>query len=322
MAIPQLTLPVGVSAGVVLGGAAVVERLLEARDFARHGPTQTFAEVPLGRIRYRATELELPGPPVVFLNGASAVCEQWEATQNALAGVLPTLAYDRAGTGFSHSRAHDAAEQANELSQLLSALGIQRPVIVVAYSLSASLARLFATNERMRTLGLVLIEPTLAELDLLVPDRHGPIRSYWRWYLRNSVLSLFGLYRLEARRERQGSETMALPHAQPRARAAMSRFSHWLAVDRELLASRATSRKLLEATRVSDVPTIFLIGDRERSTVVHRTYDALVQGMLAKSRHSERRSLGAAGHSKLLMDADSIALIVRAAMDLAALAAK
>jgi pimeloyl-ACP methyl ester carboxylesterase len=102
-------------------------------------PGQTFATVGDAHIRHQPVGAKRPDAAVVFLRLERHI-EQW-----AVSSVAPSLAYDRAGYGFSEgSTAHSAEEQAKELAALLHALKLEGPVVLVAYSFSGPLARIFA----------------------------------------------------------------------------------------------------------------------------------------------------------------------------------
>jgi pimeloyl-ACP methyl ester carboxylesterase len=138
----------------------LTELALEARDVARYMPGQTFATVGDARIRYRLLGAEHTGATVVFLSGLSGSIEQVDDIQRAVSSAVPSLAYDRAGYGFSQgSTAHSAEEQAKELAALLHALKLEEPVVLVAYSSSAPIARIFAGCFPEKTAGMYLIDP-------------------------------------------------------------------------------------------------------------------------------------------------------------------
>jgi pimeloyl-ACP methyl ester carboxylesterase len=150
--------------------ALLTEFLLEARDVARYMPGQAFAAVGDAHIRYRLLGAAHAGAPVVILAGMNGVIEQADALQSAVSSEVPSLTYDRAGYGFSRgSAAHTAQEQAAELAGLLQALKIEKPVVIVAYSASAELARVFAGHYPEKTVGIYLIDPPMPEIDKLIP---------------------------------------------------------------------------------------------------------------------------------------------------------
>src|SRR5271170_6587408 len=105
---------------IVVASALSIEYVLEARDFARLMPGQTFAQVGDARIRYQLLGVKNRGATVVFLSGLAGCIEQTRLVQNRVSTEVPTLAYDRAGYCFSRgSHAHNAEEQVAELAELL-----------------------------------------------------------------------------------------------------------------------------------------------------------------------------------------------------------
>ncbi|MEI9953785.1 MAG: alpha/beta hydrolase [Pseudomonadota bacterium] len=177
--------------------AAGVEEVLERRAQTRLTAGETFAEVNGARVRYRALGAEHTGRTIVLLPGIGASIEQMRHAQRRLAAKARTLTYDRAGYGFSvGSHAHTADDQAAELAELLDALSVSHPVVLVGYSSSALLARVFAGRYPTRTAGLYLVEPDFPEFEEQVPGRHGPRRLYARWVLHELLVSTLGLSRL------------------------------------------------------------------------------------------------------------------------------
>jgi pimeloyl-ACP methyl ester carboxylesterase len=154
-----------VASPLLVASALLTELALEARDVARYMPRQTFATVGNARIRYRMLGADRPGATVVLLSGLNGSIEQADDLQRALSSAVPSLAYDRAGYGFSEcSTAHSAKDQAKELAALLHALKLEGPVVLVAYSFSAPLARIFPGRFPEKTAGVHLIEPAMPEL--------------------------------------------------------------------------------------------------------------------------------------------------------------
>jgi pimeloyl-ACP methyl ester carboxylesterase len=177
--------------------AAGVEELMERRAAARLMAGETFANVNGARIRYKMAGSERTANTVVLLSGLGSSIEQMRYVQPRLATSAPTLSYDRAGYGFSEgSRAHTADEQASELMALLETLPVLGPVVLVGFSSSALLARVFAARYPHRTAGIYLVEPDHPEFERQEVGRDGPHRMYARWISYELFASTFGLSRL------------------------------------------------------------------------------------------------------------------------------
>jgi pimeloyl-ACP methyl ester carboxylesterase len=229
----------------LFASALLLEWGLEARDVARYMPGQTFASVGNARIRYRLIGAERPGALVVILSGVGGSLEQADHLQRALSSAVPSIAYDRAGYGFSKgSTAHSTEEQADELAALLHALKLDGPVLLVAYSASGDLARVFAGRFPERTAGLFMIEPWMPELDALMPELPGPRRRYARYIVHELFTSSLGGDRLVDRLRRwQGPPSMV----EKRAEAVLERRSHYWALAREAYVAPESSRQTLAA---------------------------------------------------------------------------
>jgi pimeloyl-ACP methyl ester carboxylesterase len=299
-------------------GVLLLEQILEWLDERRFNKDATFVHTSFGRVRYQLFGREIQGPPLVFLNGATGVCEQWELAQVLMRGIGPTLAYDRGGTGYSRSSAASVVEQADELAELLTSLKFDRPAVVVAYSLAGSLGRIFAARHKDKVAALVLIDPTMVELDSRVPGRHSPIRMYWRWYLTDTLAAWTGWDRLNYRFRGKGPKTMALPHAENRARAGMFRSRHWWAVVRELLVSGDTAREVAHCP-MGDTPLLFLLGEApEAPNPSEDEYERVINEVLSRASVGGMSRLRGHGHVDLLISRESMSSIARSIQEFAA----
>jgi pimeloyl-ACP methyl ester carboxylesterase len=199
-----------------LAAAAAVERLLEWRDKARLTTDDTFCSVGGKRVRYRLLGAGEPGPSIILVSGASGNIEPWRNIQGPLASGAPVLAYDRGGMGFSEaSDAHDPEAQIEELEGLLQATQFSPPFVIVSFSASALMVRLFAARHRDQVKGVVLLDPVLPELYYI------PLRVF------ASVLfkALVGFTRIEERLREAPPET----RPDEKERAIKVSFQHWYA---------------------------------------------------------------------------------------------
>ncbi len=221
------------------------EFALEARDVTRYTRGQTFAAVGNSRIRYQLLGAEHSGATVVMLTGMIGSIEQFDEFQRNVAAAVPALVYDRGGYGFSEgSTAHSAYEQAGELAALLDALEVRQPIVLVAYSMSSHIARVFAGRFPERLASMYLIEPAMPELDKLLPQRHGPLRHFARFVATQLLASSLGYTRFT-----RGKHTRHDPasHVEQRAEAVLARRPHYWALAREWHASLVTQQQTLDA---------------------------------------------------------------------------
>jgi len=295
----------------LLATGALFERYCEVRDYEHYAAKETFADVGGARVRYRLLGADQPGAPVVFLSGMIGSTEQYEPVQARVASFAPTLAYDRGGTGFSSgASAYDAGAQAEELSALLPAVGLNRPVIVVGYSSSASIARVFAARHPQQVAGVVLLEPTLLEFEERVPTAHSQLRTYARTMLACSFYSAFGVRRVLNLFGFLKFEPPARTLSDFRAQAILHRFSHWWAVDREVLADAVSRRAVFEAPIIAGQPlVVFWNASPPPGDPTFPVYAQLLHEFVAP-RHGQLKDFGAVKHEDTLISPVSIGVLV------------
>ena len=278
--------------------ALLTEFALEARGVARYMPGQTFATVGDARIRYQLLGAKRPGATVVILSGLNGSIEQTDQLQSAVSREVPSLTYDRAGYGFSQgSTAHSAEEQAAELAALLRALKIEEPVVVVSYSASADLARVFAGRYPEKTAGMYLIAPSMPTLHEFVPKWHSPRRRYWRFVLYELLESSLGYTRLTQRLgNRQGPESLV----EQRAEEVLARRPHYWAVAQEWYALPVSSQQTVAAPVPRTLPIVVAfpkpVPEDETSKALAKLYAELV----ARSSRGEIVELPHVDHSQLM----------------------
>jgi pimeloyl-ACP methyl ester carboxylesterase len=173
---------------------------------ARHGLPPPY--VPQGEridIGGRSLYLDCRGtgsPTVVLISGMGDGAGSWSAVLDELAATTRTCAYDRAGIGSSDPRGtHTVADAVADLRALLDAAGESGPFVVVGHSLGGTHARVFATDHRDETTGVVLVDTFDPDLqaDAIEPLLGGLRGEY--------VAELDGLRDLVARVERLDWET-------------------------------------------------------------------------------------------------------------------
>ncbi|HTD72653.1 MAG TPA: alpha/beta hydrolase [Steroidobacteraceae bacterium] len=295
---------------LLLIGAALLEQFLEKRDFARLAASETFAQLGESRVRYRLLGADKPGPTVVLLHGMLASAEQWEGFQRELSAKHPVLAYDRGGSGFSESSsAHSGVDQARELAQLLDALNIKRPVIVVGYSISSMEARLFADQFPEKTAGLVLFDPYLPERDSVLGDEVPSIhRSYVRTFSSGCLTALFGIRRFMGSLESQKPSTLQ----EQRSSALLWSFHFWWAEARDWWAAQDTQRLVVESR--APLPPLLYLSNPIADTDPVRP---LIFQFVARSPHGEVRFFPhEVDHSSLLTSAETRLILATAIDDL------
>jgi pimeloyl-ACP methyl ester carboxylesterase len=276
----------------------VTEHFLEVRDVDRYTPGQDFAQVADSRIRYRQLGTTQLGTTVVFLSGFSGSIEQNDELQRAVAEYQPTLAYDRAGLGFTEgSNACTALEQANELAGLLKVLHVNGPIVLVGYSLSASVARVFAGQYPQLTAGLYLIEPNIPEMGLRFPTRPSPRRGLVRPVVGEMLRSAIGAVRLKQRLENWNGPSSVLDQ---RVQAILARSAHNWAVMREWYFLPESARQALDAPIPPSLPMEIAYArppvEDESIRALHQVYATFA----SRSTRGEIYELGDIEHGQLI----------------------
>jgi pimeloyl-ACP methyl ester carboxylesterase len=117
--------------------------------------------VSVGGHRLHACARGTGAPTVVFDSVVGASSLGWALVQPEVARLTHTLAYDRAGYGWSEAgpRPRSAGEIVTELHALLTRSGTPGPYVLVGASFGGSLARLYALRYPDEVAGLVLVDP-------------------------------------------------------------------------------------------------------------------------------------------------------------------
>jgi len=107
-------------------------------------------------------EIKGSGEHVVFLEaGGTAGLSDWDPIFEDLAKKTKVIRYSRIGNGGSEKikKNYTSEEYAQEASLLLAALKIEKPVVYVAHSYGAYIARRFSSTYPDSVLALMLVEP-------------------------------------------------------------------------------------------------------------------------------------------------------------------
>lgn len=150
------------SAVVEEGAGAGNTRAQSAKE--GHGATLVLSEtsqrVDLGGFTLYADCRGSGEVTILFEAGLGGSALEWQAIQNALAPRARSCVYDRAGYGRSDPspQSRDALHLAVEADQLLDALGVMGPLILVGHSFGGFVVRLLAMQRDADMLAMVLVD--------------------------------------------------------------------------------------------------------------------------------------------------------------------
>ncbi|HET7872022.1 MAG TPA: alpha/beta fold hydrolase, partial [Terriglobales bacterium] len=159
----------------------VTAQLLCARiDRRKFPPPGRLVPIPGAKIHVQ--QAGSGSPAIVLESGIAASSLSWCLLQPTLAEIGKTYSYDRAGFGWSVSQTHDYSLDriAEDLHNLLRALGVPAPYILVGHSFGGYIARAYAQRFAGELAGVVLLDP-------LTPEEWVAPTLVQRWMLRRAV---------------------------------------------------------------------------------------------------------------------------------------
>ncbi|MFR9804483.1 alpha/beta fold hydrolase [Pseudonocardia sp. RS010] len=109
-----------------------------------------------------AHRMGVDGVPVVWLAGGGMFGLYYWNVHALAAGFTTSVLYDRLGTGWSDvvDLPRPGSRVTDDLRELLEAIGLPGPYVLVGHSLGGLYARLFAKRFPDDVAGLVLLDPT------------------------------------------------------------------------------------------------------------------------------------------------------------------
>lgn len=152
--------------------------------------------------------------PIVFEADEGAWSTHWGRIPEELGAVHPTVAYDRAGLGWSEPGPppRDAETLARELHQLLQKLYPNQPAVLVGHGTAAHVLRAYAHRYPFETGGLVLVDPYHDGIaDRLRREQIPTAAPSAALFKVSSILARLGVLRLLGSR---GNARLALPDRQ------------------------------------------------------------------------------------------------------------
>jgi len=97
---------------------------------------------------------------VLLVSGWTAPMQEWEAVQSKVASVARVCAYDRLGIGRSGPLPARQTFRtfADDIDDLVQALGLRGPIVIVGHSLGGPIAMTWASEHLSDTAGVVLVD--------------------------------------------------------------------------------------------------------------------------------------------------------------------
>jgi pimeloyl-ACP methyl ester carboxylesterase len=249
-----------------------------------------------------------PAPPTVLLEaGAFGFSADWAAVQEKLAAEgLRSLAYDRAGLGFSDPgpEPRDGLAIVEDLERLLEADGEAGPFILCGHSMAGLHVRLFAARNRARVIGLVLVDATTPEamdskLVSGIVEQFGRATRLAAWGAQAGILkslagSLGDSIGLDGRAGDEKRWAFALP-----------RHNRWAA--EEVVAWPASARQAREAGELdADWPVAVVLAGAPRG---RGSLGAMQSAPARASRHGSVEHVAGASHATMLGGAYADAIV-------------
>lgn len=154
-----IVVPLGLVIGVV-GFGAIYQTLATNRDHRRFPPSGELIEINGKNWHYQVMGTDCP--TVIVVGGTGETHLDWQLVQSEVAKFTRILTYDRAGLGWSEasSEPRTAEQIVSELRQLLRAVAVEPPYVLVGMSLGGLFTRLFAYHHPEDVAGMVLVDVT------------------------------------------------------------------------------------------------------------------------------------------------------------------
>lgn len=168
----------------------------ERRQFVAHPPAERI-DIGGRKLHYWLEGKQHDAPTVILEAGAGSNSLDWSVAQPKISEYARTLAYDRAGLGWSDP-ADDGRKPENivsDLKALLNALGEKPPYVLVGHSFGGLYVRKYAETYPDEVAALVLVDSSHPQM-LKDEDRQGEITRLKRV----QQFKRFGMLRLLIKR--------------------------------------------------------------------------------------------------------------------------
>lgn len=243
--------------------AGIGRRPLTSQERARLAPGKTIL-LSDGTIHY-AMRGPTDGQVVVLVHGFGVPYFVFEQTATGLAAAgYRVVLFDHFGRGWSDRprASYDIDFFDRELSELMTALTLKEPVVVIGYSMGGVIAAEFAARHPQRVAALVLLAPAGLIIQPFLGRVFGkllhiPLLGDWLWRLRgHAVLMNDDVFRKSPDPQRclQGDDTVQMAYS-GYYHALLQSWRHLPMQDRDSAFSDAAQ----------SVPTLAIFGERDET---------------------------------------------------------
>lgn len=253
------------------------------------------------------------GPTVVFENGPGGMGIDWSLVTPEVSGFAATIAYDRAGIGWSEPAggSRDIATIVSELKQMLQATGAPSPYVLVGHSYGGLIVRAYAYTYPDDVAGLVLVDAAHEDQFEVYPEEYaanaenlGETMGNLRWAYR--VITGSGIPALLGAATKDVSQHLPAELGEAREAATLMDSSHSVAATDEM-AALDSSLDHVKQIRVplGDIPVVILSHGRlvdagvpeGLEEEVEAAWQAMQVDLLGISTDSDLRIADQSGHN-------------------------
>lgn len=187
------------SLAILLFPLTILQRIKENKEIKRINQIGRLYQV--GSRKLHINVQGIGNRTVVFDSGLGSFSLDWKHIQNELSKDAVTVAYDRAGYGWSQRANHNSTSKdcVEDLRELLQQAGLKPPYLLVGHSYGGLNMRLYAQTYPDEVSGLLLIDPT-SEFRFLPEyidnERQHQYLNTLKQYKLGYILSVIGITRL------------------------------------------------------------------------------------------------------------------------------
>ena len=278
-------------------------------------------------------------PTVIFAAGLNGTTLHWARVQHAIARHTRTVAFDKAGMGFSDPGPlpRTASAIVEDLRSALAAADIPPPYVLVGGSAGGPQMRLFAFRHLREVVGMVMVDSSsehqYRRMDVATGARESETlrRELRRTYTRLARFARTGALTPgtpEYERAVGPPSSMLTPAVQAAHVAQRTSPAFWRALRSEAAAADSVSSDEIAASRrlLGDMPLVVLTagkfaprpGETAATTKVrHEVWRTMHKEIAALSTRGERRTVAGAGHNIQIDAPDAVIAAIEEVLTLA-----